>query len=176
MKIYIKTINNTCKKIWKITQVLFSHYFSIHHSQFSISLGFTLVELLVVISLIGILASIMIVNIGGFRERVRDTERKKDILQLQTALELYRSDVSAYPAALPGCGSNLSNAGTVYMQKVPCDPLGTPAWGASYKYTLVGGAYTLYACLENANDSEKDSTKQAACGATAKASYTVTSP
>ena len=137
--------------------------------------GFTIVELLIVIVIIGILATLVIVTFTGTQQRARDTQRKKDLLQIQTGIELYRSDVGAYPAALPNCGSSLSNGATVYMQKFPCDPLPGAAWGTTYKYSGNANAYTLYACLENANDSEKDTTKQGGCSS-ANASHTVISP
>jgi general secretion pathway protein G len=137
--------------------------------------GFTLIELLVTISIIGILAAMVLVNVIGFRERARDTERKRDLLQIQTALELYRTDLATYPASLPNCGSSLSNGTTVYLQRLPCDPMSGPSWGSAYNYTGGASAYTLYSCLENANDADKDATKQPGCSA-ASGSFTVTSP
>lgn len=59
--------------------------------------GFTLIELLVVIAIIGILASIVIVGVGGVRERARDTKRKADLKTIQTALENYYSKEKHYP-------------------------------------------------------------------------------
>ncbi len=139
--------------------------------------GFTLVELLVSIAIIGILSSIVIVNLSGFRERGRDTQRKSDLLQIQTALELYRADQAAYPAtnAFPNCGASLSSGTSVYMQTLPCDPLPGATWGTRYFYSSTGNAYTLFACLENANDPKKDAVTQNACSA-AQASVTVRNP
>ena len=51
--------------------------------------GFTLVELLVVISIISILASIVIVGTNGARIRARDTRRLADVKSIQNALDLY---------------------------------------------------------------------------------------
>jgi prepilin-type N-terminal cleavage/methylation domain-containing protein len=136
---------------------------------FSISRGFTLIELLVTIAIIGILSSILLVNLQGFRERTRDIQRKRDLHEIQTVLELYRSDVSSYPAALPNCGSSLTNGSTVYMQKIPCDPL----TNNKYSYSLAGNVYTMTACLENINDSEKDATTQGGCGIASKTVQTL---
>ena len=66
--------------------------------------GFTLIELLVAISIIGVLSSFLLANFVGIRQRARDGVRKSDLRQIQSALELYRSDQSKYPdSPLPGC-------------------------------------------------------------------------
>src|SRR5437588_640087 len=72
------------------------------------SKGFTLIELLVVIAIIGILATIVMVNVLSVRSRARDTQRKSDIRQIQSALELYRADQGSYPNGLPACNSALT--------------------------------------------------------------------
>lgn len=139
--------------------------------------GFTLIELLVSVAIIGVLSAFLIVNLNGFRERSRDTQRKKNLLEIQSALELDHADAAAYPttANFPNCGGSLTVGANVYMKKIPCDPLTGAAWGTSYIYASTGNTYTLSACLENANDSQKDAAKVAGC-ATAQASFTVTSP
>lgn len=118
--------------------------------------GFTLIELLIVITIIGILSSLMVVNYIGVRARARDAQRKADLRQIQSALELYRSDAGNYPAALLACGSQLAFNGTVYMNKIPCDPTNNAPLIYVYKSALGGTAYTLGACLENVNDNQKD--------------------
>lgn len=125
--------------------------------------GFTLIELLVSISIIAILTALLTANFIGARQRGRDGQRKSNMYQLQSALELYRADNGDYPAtaSLSTCGNGISVNGTVYMQKVPCDPV----TGDPYIYTAAadGSTYTLFGCLENSNDSEKD-TDQADAG------------
>lgn len=59
--------------------------------------GFTLVELLVVISIIGILSTFAIVSLNSAREKARDALRKGDMAQLRTALNLYYDDNNMYP-------------------------------------------------------------------------------
>jgi general secretion pathway protein G len=147
------------------------------NKKISIASGFTLVELLVSVSIIGILSAFLIVNLNGFRARARDTERKKDMLEIQNALELYRADAGTYPttAGFPNCGSSLTVGTNVYMKKILCDPLPGPAWGANYLYASSGSNYTITACLENANDAQKDAAKVAGC-ASAQASMTLSSP
>lgn len=117
--------------------------------------GFTLIELLVSISIIAILTALLTANFIGARQRGRDGQRKANLYQIQSALELYRSDNGDYPltASMSTCGVAISVNGTVYMQKVPCDP----STGSAYLYTSAAGtSYTIFACLENQEDSDKD--------------------
>jgi general secretion pathway protein G len=133
--------------------------------------GFTLVELLVVVSIIGVLATILMTNFIGVRQRARDAQRKADLRQIQSALELYRADSAVYAAHATGtyrlnqtqCPTSnaLTNqAGTAtYMAKIPCDPSGSSGYnGGSYYFQSNGSAYTIAACLENTTDTEGTTT------------------
>lgn len=138
--------------------------------------GFTLIELLVVIGLIAVLAGalIFLIDPKAQLQRSKDARRKADLRQMQSALELYRSDQLAYPASLT-CGGSLTgavNGATVtYMAKIPCDP----KTGLSYSYTpgSPASSYTLKACLENTKDPQKDPINS--CAAPYR-SYTLLSP
>jgi general secretion pathway protein G len=59
--------------------------------------GFTIVELLIVIVVIGILAALVIVTYNGIQQKARDTERKTDIKALQGHFEAYWADQAKYP-------------------------------------------------------------------------------
>ncbi len=59
--------------------------------------GFTIVELLIVIVVIGILAALVLNTFSGAQKRARDTERTGDINALATQLEVYYNDKGAYP-------------------------------------------------------------------------------
>lgn len=59
--------------------------------------GFTIVELLIVIVVIGILAALVIVTYAGIQQRARDTERKTDVKGIQGQLEAYWADNARYP-------------------------------------------------------------------------------
>lgn len=131
----------------------------------TLSKGFTLIEMLVVISIIGILATLVAANLNSARSRARDTQRKSDIKNISTALRLYYNDIGRYPAndgsyQLKACdpatatctwGSQWNIGTTVYMQSLPKDPLSPTS---DYRYTLGASSdnYTLQACLENASD------------------------
>lgn len=66
--------------------------------------GFTITELLIVISVIGILASIGIVAYPGYQKRLRDSERKNDLSQLATAMNAYAIKKNSYMGLGSGCG------------------------------------------------------------------------
>ncbi len=141
--------------------------------------GFTLIELLVVIVIIGVLASFLMTNYVGVRMRARDTQRKSDLRQIQSALEIYRSDVGAYPdtAAFPACGSPLTSGAVIYMQKVPCDPTNAAPLTYIYQSLAPNLTYTLTVCLENGNDQQKDDPNDPGiCDGISNWSYTLLSP
>lgn len=152
----------------------------IHNSLFMIHpKGFTLIELLVAISIIGILASFLLANFVGVRQRARDGVRKSDLRQIQSALELYRSDKGSYPTTLPACANSFTdgaNPPVIYMRKIPCDPSG--ALVPAYAYTSPAGntTYSLVTCLENKNDAQRDATNVFPCDGTTNFSYTLQNP
>ncbi len=115
--------------------------------------GFTLVELLVTISIIGVLASITVVSVGNVRQLARDSKRLADMKQLQTALEFYFNQTNGYPNVQDvtlgtGVGSSLCISangkgfqteptpqncpGTIFMTRVPANPI---TGGQDYMYT-----------------------------------------
>ncbi len=136
--------------------------------------GFTLIELLIVIAIIGVLAALLMANFVGIRQRARDAQRKSDLRQVQSALELYRADVGSYPltASFPVCGSPLTSGSNTYIQKIPCDPLTS----GRYTYSSDGSTYTIQACLENLNDSQKDAVNVSPCDGTTNWSITLQNP
>ncbi|MBI5254405.1 prepilin-type N-terminal cleavage/methylation domain-containing protein [Candidatus Falkowbacteria bacterium] len=65
--------------------------------------GFTLVELLVVVAIIGLLSTMAVVSLNGIRERARDTKRISDIDAIQKSMELVKSEFGGYDKA--GCAA-----------------------------------------------------------------------
>ena len=97
--------------------------------------GFTLVELLVVIAIIGILASMLLLQLGVARQRARDAKRIADINQVRTALELYFDDNGQYPAQATYAGL----AGSVvpkYLTQLPADSLNVAPHTYGYAYQV----------------------------------------
>lgn len=137
--------------------------------------GFTLVELLIVIAIIGVLSALLMANFIGVRQRARDAQRKANVRQIQSALELYRSDQSRYPKSdgleypntcnIPSPLKVGTDPNTVtYMSNIPCDPNGVNYQynsGKYYYYSLDGSIYTLAACLENTGDVSAEITSTA---------------
>jgi len=134
------------------------------------SLGFTLIELIGVISIIGILAAIILANLGGIQGRARDAQRKSDFNAIQKALQLYYNDNNKYPAGgwygdCPSCTPNtwITFLSPTYIKQMPKDPKGNgqdDRWpwygGFSYAYAAQctsDSSYLLVAQLENQHDS-----------------------
>jgi general secretion pathway protein G len=84
--------------------------------------GFTLFELLVVVSIIGILVGFGTVAYSGAQKRARDARRKQDMDAIQVALEQYYGMEGSYPAAPGYTSGSLTSGGTVIMENFPTDP------------------------------------------------------
>ena len=112
--------------------------------------GFTLVELMVVIVIIGLLATIVAINVIPATDTARVEKAKADIATIEQALEQYRLDNLSYPAATDGLQALLAPPASLaqpqryrrggYIKKLPKDP-----WGRDYLYTVPGrrGAFDI---------------------------------
>lgn len=132
--------------------------------------GFTLIEILVVITIIALLAVGGLASFQGITRASRDGRRKTDLEQIRAAIELYRNNNTngSYPDASDitiTCASTtgITDTDNTYLSKVPLDPQCT---GVTYSYApadSAGGAcdsgdssdpcldYTLSAYLENSS-------------------------
>ncbi|OGG23920.1 hypothetical protein A3A79_01830 [Candidatus Gottesmanbacteria bacterium RIFCSPLOWO2_01_FULL_43_11b] len=103
--------------------------------------GFSLIELLVVITIIAALVGVALPNFLGARQRAKDAKRKAELRELKSALRLYYNDFNSYPSGtgtlINGCGTTGTSAcsqtgpfqagpsggETVYMKNLPVEYL-----------------------------------------------------
>lgn len=103
--------------------------------------GFTLIELMVVLVIIGVLAALIVPNVLERAEDARVTAAHTDVNNLMQALKLYKLDNQRYPSSEQGLSALVAKptAGTVppnwkpYLDKLPSDP-----WGHPYQYANPG--------------------------------------
>lgn len=148
--------------------------------------GFSIIELLVVIVVIGILASISLSTFNGAKIRTRDSRRKVDLQTVKIAMSLFKRDKNVYPNFAGIVGANTDVADCVvgsdrtvswtslqsqlanYLSILPTDPRGK--CGGEHPWTISSNgnvyayeinsvnpiAYSFWAALENANDAERN--------------------
>jgi general secretion pathway protein G len=101
--------------------------------------GFTLIEVMVVVVILGILAALIVPKIMSRPEQARLVKVKQDVLAIQSGLDLYKLDNGFYPSTEQGLAAlvkkptiaplpaNWKNGG--YLEEIPLDP-----WGTAYQY------------------------------------------
>jgi general secretion pathway protein G len=92
--------------------------------------GFTLVELMVVLVIIGLLATIVIINVMPAVDRAATTKARADIATLEQAVEMYRLDNMRYPTGAEGLQALVAGR---YVPRLPDDP-----WHHPYRYAVPG--------------------------------------
>jgi len=103
--------------------------------------GFTLIELMVVLVIIGVLAALIVPNVLDRADDARVTAARTDVNNLMQALKLYRLDNQRYPTTEQGLQALVTRPGTAptppnwrpYLDKLPQDP-----WGRPYQYLNPG--------------------------------------
>ena len=138
--------------------------------------AFTMIELLVVISIIGIVVALSFFGIQNTRASSRDAKRKSDLETIRSVLELYKADCKEYPETVTSESSitgdaELSCAGNVYMDKVPADPIPD----RDYQYISLDpfDTYSLCSSLETVDSGDAGSCDD--CGS-ADCNYLVKNP
>jgi len=113
--------------------------------------SFSLVEILVVVTIISLLAGIAATSYAQFIRQSRDAKRKTDIEQIRAAIEMYRNFNNVYPTAGAAPGMDFGTGGitdssSTYLSKLPNDPQAV----RSYYYEYDSGQdYRLCAYLES---------------------------
>uniref|UniRef100_A0A7V5XHS7 Type II secretion system core protein G n=1 Tax=Thermodesulfobacterium geofontis TaxID=1295609 RepID=A0A7V5XHS7_9BACT len=120
--------------------------------------GFTLIEILIVVAIIGLIASLIVPNLIGRFEKSKEEIAKAQIEMLSSAIEAFRLDVGRYPNTLDELiNSSEPNWRGPYLAKrqIPKDP-----WGRDYVYKYPGehGSYDLYSLGPEGQLNEKSIT------------------
>ncbi|MCG3729665.1 type II secretion system major pseudopilin GspG [Vibrio cincinnatiensis] len=104
--------------------------------------GFTLLEVMVVVVILGILASVVVPNLLGNKDKADQQKAITDIVALENALDMYRLDNSLYPTTDQGLEALVSKPSNPeprnyradgYIRRLPKDP-----WGNDYQYLSPG--------------------------------------
>lgn len=111
--------------------------------------GFTLIEIMVVVVIIGILGALIIPNVIGRDDQARVTAAQSDLRAVANALDIYKLDNFHYPSTDQGLEALVSPPSGFpepknynpngYLKKVPVDP-----WGNPFVYVASGRSFELY--------------------------------
>ena len=127
------------------------HPFAIRHSSFTIQ-AFTLIEVMVVVVILGVLATIVTVSVTDYLVKGKQTAAKTEIAQIKQALQLYYTETDRYPSTDEGLALLLKPSTSHPNGLLQGDLLDT--WGHTYVYVYPGvhGAFDL--CSFGANGQE----------------------
>ena len=101
--------------------------------------GFTLVELLVVVLILGVLAAVVVFSVGGITNRGKNSACVTEVREVRTAIEAYKAqNANANPA-------NLNTLVTAQLLET-APSASTPSGSAGYTYSAAAGTYTGPAC------------------------------
>jgi len=110
--------------------------------------GFTLIEIMVVVFILGLLVTLVAPKIIGRTDQARATKAAADIKGIEEALHLYKLDMGHYPTSAQGLAALVAGGATTgvgrnvnpegYLEKVPVDP-----WGNPYLYVSDGQNFVI---------------------------------
>ena len=121
--------------------------------------GFTLIEMMIVVVILGLLATIIMPKILDRPEQARRVKAKADINHIQQALALFKTDTGRFPTTSEGLEALVQNPGVErynangYLERVPLDP-----WGHKYVYLCPGVRGKDYDLLSYGKDGETGGT------------------
>lgn len=135
--------------------------------------GFTLIEILVAVTIVAILSVVGIVSYGPANKRARDSRRRTDMEAFRSALELYRADKGYYPSV---GGAGLTSAGNLSTDLVGLGGTGSVSYAPAlptppqtsedyyYKATNPNGVYYYGYCLCTKLESQASSSNTCTTG------------
>jgi prepilin-type N-terminal cleavage/methylation domain-containing protein len=113
--------------------------------------AFTLIELLIVVAVLGVLATLVVIRFTGTQSSARDTRRQSDLKQYQNSLEVYANrSGSLYPVQSPAVNV-AAICVALGVPTCPDDPQGTNPY--RYQSTASGASYVMWTRLERPNSS-----------------------
>jgi general secretion pathway protein G len=121
--------------------------------------GFTLIEIMVVVVILGILATMVMPKILDKPEQARRTKAKVDIRSIQQALAMFKTDTGRFPTTAEGLQTLVAGAGirgynqNGYLERVPTDP-----WGNKFTYLSPGVHNSDYDLVSYGKDGEQGGT------------------
>jgi len=131
--------------------------------------GFTLIELMVAVTIIVLLSAVGMVSYRAANKKARDNKRRSSLEQVRAALEMYRSDNDQYPEGNSFDAMVSTLVTNNYLSETPTDP----RTGYSFYYTSDGYTYRLCALFEADTSGTCDGNPF--CGA-GTCNYQVTNP
>ena len=118
--------------------------------------GFTLVELLVVLAIIGLLTTVVVINVLPMQSRAQVQKAKADIALLEQGLELFRLEIGRYPTGDEGLVAlTVPTATGAKLKKLPNDP-----WRRAYLYQSPGPDGQPFLLLSLGADGEPGGTEE----------------
>jgi general secretion pathway protein G len=124
-----------------------------------LSAGFTLIEVMVVVVILGVLATMVMPKILDKPEQARRTKAKVDIRSIQSALAMFKTDTGRFPTTAEGLPTLVAGAGihgynqNGYLERVPTDP-----WGNKFIYLSPGVHNKDYDLVSYGKDGEQGGT------------------
>ncbi|HEX4025140.1 MAG TPA: type II secretion system major pseudopilin GspG [Steroidobacteraceae bacterium] len=110
--------------------------------------GFTLIEIMVVVIIIGLLAAVVVPQVMGNVDKARVTKTKSDIRTIETALTMYKLDNFTYPTAEEGLKALVEKPNDPNVQNWRpggyLQHLNKDGWGRDYQYQIPGTHGTDY--------------------------------
>ncbi|MFA6602545.1 MAG: prepilin-type N-terminal cleavage/methylation domain-containing protein [Candidatus Shapirobacteria bacterium] len=125
--------------------------------------GFTLIELIITITIIGVITALVTVSFASTSKRGRDSRRMADLEKIRMGLEMAKQVGGTYPSTLPLIVPT-------FLQQAPTDP----KTGRKYDYQGSDYTYVLHASMED--PSMANGTYTGDCGTAGECNYEVTNP
>lgn len=139
--------------------------------------AFTLVEILIVLSIISVITIFSAVNGPTQLQKARDAVRKSNIDRIKKAVEEYYQDKNCYPTAISACGNSFLDGNMVLIDNIPCDPTNKLSYTYVPETNDCPKSYQLYANLEYSADAIIDKIGcRNGCGPDCQYNYGVASP